>query len=102
MGYDSVLQEFQATGEKNSSSTLYPHHGAVCTYNLKVNRHETQLLDALRAGLLFCAFCAFLWLAFLCGFSWREPEGGEWWEIDFRIMHGDVAASAIAFRVGID
>ena len=53
-------------------------------------------------ALFFCAFCAFLWPAFLCGFSWREPEGREWWEIDRAIFNGDGVVAAVGFGVGAE
>ena len=52
--------------------------------------------------LLFCAFCAFLWPAFLCGFAWREPEGGQRREIDGAGVVGDGVVATIGFGVGVE
>src|ERR1700752_5498399 len=93
MGYDSVLQEFQATVEEKSSSTRYTHNRAVHTHNLRSRAARNSNTCRRASCSPFCAFCAFLWLAFLCGFSWREPEGGQGWEIDHAVAgpNGGVA-----------
>ena len=48
---------------------------------------STGLLDG---ALLFCVFL------------WREPEGCEGWEVEFGAVNGDLAGTAVDFRVSVD
>ena len=65
------------------------------------NSHKKAQKAQKRAIRLFCAFCAFLWLAFLCGFSWREPESGEWREIDLGAVEVNAFTAAVDGGVGV-